>query len=491
MNGEARRRLLSALLILPFCLLLLALFLAPRFAGVATALPCTDSNPLREWWWAGLQVWRFPVAYRMACAMAPLLVLLLPETVFAQAMDGARSLRQRTPAWLEHPFALLTIAALVLWLLRSASLSFGDSQFYVTDLIPRQAESVRGMFLDYNSPGASIVYSLGYRHAKMLFSASPLLWYQVAGIASLLVFLSIVYTYRHRVRMAGPVAMLLLFAGNWSQTTFGAAENYGQVLLCVVAYGILGVEAVAGRAALWKPCLAFAMGAFFHLIIGWLLPSLLLLVVWRWRAEDLNGRLLAIVSLVLPAALTGALCYHLGFDISFMSGGNAAEGKLIPFLGPMDPYSGGPNYHYSTLDPQHLAHIAQVNLLMGWPGIVALVVALPFVSGAAFLRDRATQFLAAVLACALLFNLLWNPDLEMWKDQDLFSLPGVAWCLLGAHLFTGNALAGVTREARLRLLATAIIAGLAWRAPVALYHSVLSENYANPGMLVAPCPFAN
>ncbi|HNM47678.1 MAG TPA: hypothetical protein PKH51_11725, partial [Candidatus Sumerlaeota bacterium] len=100
-----------------------------------------------------------------------------------------------------------------------------------------------------------------------------------------------------------------------------------------------------------------------------------------------------------------------------------------------------------------------------------------------------TQFLMVVLACALAFNLLWNPDLEMWKDQDLFSLPGLAWCLLDAFIFAGNALVDVRRETRMRLLAAVIIGGLAWRIPLALYHSILSANYANPELLAAPCPF--
>ncbi|MEO8376151.1 MAG: hypothetical protein ABI579_00650 [Candidatus Sumerlaeota bacterium] len=491
MNTEARGRAIAALLVAPFALALAALFFAPSFAYVKTALPCTDPNPLREWWWAGLQLWSFPAVYRALCAAAPLIVLLLPGKFFAQASQTVSAAWAAITTKLKHPFALFAAAGLLLWLLRTSSLSFGDSQFYVTGLIPEQSLSRRGMFMDYDSVGTSLLYSLGYRYARMIISATPLLWYQVAGIISTLAFFGFVYTYRRRAQLATGAAILLLFAGNWSQATFGSPENYGQVFLCVVAYGILAVEALAGRAALWKPCLVFALGAFFHLIIGWLFPSLLLLMIWRWRAEDLNGRLFAIVALVLPAALTGGICYHLGFDISFLSGSNAAEGKLIPFLSPMDPYSGGPNYHYSTFDPEHLWHIVQQNLLMGWPGILALLVALPFLPLAAFLRDRAAQFLIAVLACALLFNLVWNPDLEMWKDQDLFSLPGIAWCMLGAYIFTCPALAGVTPETRRRLLAAAIIGGLAWRLPVALYHSVLSENYGNPALLAAPCPFAN
>lgn len=489
MNGDARARMMAALFIAPFAMVLLALFFAPAFVPAGSGPPCSGPNPLREWWWAGLQMWSFPGLYRVLCALAPLIVLLVPESFFVQACASASALFQRVRGFLAQPFALFLAAGVVLWLLRTSSLSFGDSQFYVTGLIPEQAQSRRGMFLDYNSVGATLLYSFGYRLAHMIIGATPLLWYQVAGILSLVAFLGFVYTYRHKAQLAGGVAVLLLFAGNWSQVTFGAPENYGQVSLCVVAYAMLALEAIRGREPLWKPCLAFAVGAFFHLIIGWLLPSLLLLMAWRWRAEDLNGRLLAIVALVLPAALAGGICYHLGFDVSFLTSGNAGEGKLIPFLSPTDPYSGGPDYHYSTFDPQHLAHIAQVNLLMGWPGILAVLATLPILPLRSFLRERATQFLMVVLACALAFNLLWNPDLEMWKDQDLFSLPGLAWCLLGAFIFAGNALVDVRRETRMRLLAAVIIGGLAWRIPLALYHSILSANYANPELLTAPCPF--
>lgn len=489
-SGPARLPL-SALLIAPLCGFVMFLFLTARLFPTGVPSPCVEPNLLRDWWWGGLQLWAFPLAYQVLAPLVPIIVLLLPARVFEEASAKTSGLFRRLYNTLRHPALLFGAGALLLWFCRSATLGFGDSEFYTTDLIPSQAFSERGVFVGYDSVGASLLNSLGYRYAHLALAVNALEWYQVFGIACLLGFFAWIYSTRHRGRhLAGGAAMLLLFSANWSQTTFGAAEHYGQVMLAMAAFAILAVEALNGREPLWKPCLAYAIGAFFHLLIAWLLPALLFLVVACWRRESRDGRALALCALLLPAFLTGSLCYFLGFDLSFLSSSNAAEGKLIPFLSPMDPYSGGPNYHYATLDPRHLTHIAMENLLMGWPGILLLAAGIPHLSYRYLYKDRAGAFLLVLLGSALLFSLLWNPDLEMWKDQDLFSMPGLMWCLLAAYALLGPAGARTDPDVRRRLLAAAVLGGLAWRLPVILFHGPLDPNYVTPSLLRAVCPFS-
>lgn len=474
----------GALLLLPACLFVAFLFLAPLLV---------DHALLQKWWWGGLHLWKFPLVpltVQVLGPFLPLMVMLLPEEHFQILRARLVAIGSVLARWLSHPAAAAVAAILFLWTFRSMHLIFGDAFFYTTDLMPKQAFSTRGFLIMFDSVGATLLYSMGFRFAKLYLNIDIVTWYNLAGIATTMLFLAWAFANRGKGRLfALPISLALLFLGNWSQATFGAPEHYGQLLLAILAFAILSDEALRGREPLWKPCLAYSLGAFFHSGIGWLLPALLF-VIWKcWRAEDRTGRQFALMAMLIPALMTGALIYHLGFDISFFSQSNAAMGKLIPMLSPDHPYS-GQFYHYSTFDPRHLAHILQQIFLMGWPGIILLAAAGPRIEWRQFLANPRGGVLLVGFACMLAFCLLWNPDLEFWRDQDLFSGIGLMVCLLGIYGVLGPAGERLTAPQRDRILLAAIVGGLAWRVPVILYHSVLAMNYANPLNFGAYWPFA-
>lgn len=481
MNSDAGRRWSAAAVYTPFALFAAFLILAPFFSS---------QEMLRKWWWAGLHFWRFPVlqqAWQTLTPFVPFLVFFLPQRHFEAAGNFLARTASRFP---RHPAPYFIGGLLFLWIFRSTSLIFGDSVFYVTDLIPGQAFSERGFLIMFDSVGATLIYSLGYHYANRIFHLEVLTWYNIFGLCTLLVFFLWVYGNRRRERtLATPLAMVLLFAGNWSQATFGPAEHYGQLLLCSLAFAILAVECLYRREPTWKPCLAYTLGAFFHLGIGWLFPALVYLVAARWKDDSTEERRVSILSLIIPALLTGGLIYSMGIDLSFAADSNAARGKLIPFLSPDHPYT-GMLYQYSTFDIRHLAHIFQEILLMGWPGIILMALGSPYINWGAVYTSRAGRFLLFFFGGTLLFNLLWNPDLEFWRDQDLFSIVGLAVCLLGAFAVLGEPGKDIDDQVKARLVAAAICGGLAWRIPVVLYHSVLALNYSDPTNFGAYWPFA-
>jgi len=483
-TDAARRNLLPAAILAPFCLFAAFLFLAPL---------SFSSETLQDWWWAGLHFWRLPVlrhAFELLVPFIPLMILIMPDDAFQGMLHRTEGMRRAVMDFARRPAFFFPALFLVLWIFRSTSLIFGDAVFYVTDLIPGQAFSERGLVITFDSIGATMFYSLGYRYAHLYFDIDVLTWYNVFGLGCLMVFLAWAWANRGKGRFLGSgLILLLLFTGNWSQSTLGAPEHYGQLLLASLAFGILAVEALRGREPTWKACLAYSLGAFFHLEIGWLLPALIYLIVRRWKEDPPATRQLALLSLVIPALLTGSLVYSMGFDLSFAAESNSAKGKIIPLIGPDHPYS-GQHFQYRTFDPRHLAHILQELLLMGWPGVILLAGAGPRLDWRRVFRDPAAVFLFIFFGGALLLNLLWNPDLEFWRDQDLFSIAGLALCLLGAYLAFGPPGEGLGGGYRTRLFTAALLGGLAWRVPVILYHSVLALNYGNPQNFGAWWPFA-
>ena len=479
MKAPEGPHLLAAAILLPLCAFVALLALADWFFP----FPGADEFILRDWFWGGLQLWDFPSIYRLSPALLPLIILLLPERTFQELVGVLRGGFASIPKILFHPVALLLVAFAGLWIFRSVAIAYGDGDFYARVVIPQEAFSERGVLVRYDSIGATLLYSLGYRLTNLWFAFDAITAYNVLGLAAPLAFLIWVYANRAKQRLlGGALVVTLLLAGNWSQHTLGPAEHYVQILLAVAVFAILGVEALRGREPVWKPALAFSIGAFFHLMIGWLLPALLYLLWKRWREENTELRVYALAAMILPAFLTGSIAYYFGFDLSYMAESHALEGKLIPFIDPTHPYT-GVNFQYTTFDPQHLLHILTEIVLMGWPGVILLAAGAPYIRWGAFVREQSGVFLLLILAMTGLFNLLWNPDLKFWRDQDLFCWIGLAFCLAGAYAIAGPPGDGIPRATRQRLLLAALAGGIAWRIAVMVHHSILSENYLNPEAL--------
>ncbi|MCC5877966.1 MAG: hypothetical protein JJU11_17245 [Candidatus Sumerlaeia bacterium] len=476
------RRHQAALFFAPLSLLILFFFLADLFLS---------PRLLREWHWAGIQLWAFPIPYRVFAALAPLLVLLLPSTFFTSLVENSRRLYTQTAQGVNAaPWYALALAVPLLWVFRSTTLAFGDSLFFAGDVVPREAMSERGVLLTYDSIGVTVIYSYGHRILNFLTSSDPVTTYNLIGVVSLLVFLAWArVAWRKGYLLGAPVVLVVLFLGSWSQATMAPVENYVQKLLFLLAFGILGVESLAGRQPVWKACLAYSLGAFFHLGVAWIFPALVYLLWRRMPRESADLRMLAVAAMVIPAMMTGMYAYFWGFDLSFFMASNAGMGKIIPLIDPSHPYT-GMYYQYSTFDPRHLYHIMNQAILTGYPGLLLLLGGLGVYNWRTFAgENREGIFLLVFFMGALLFNLLWNPDLEFWADQDLFSVIGLSICLLGAWAFWGPPGRDLSPEIRTRILAAVIVGGLAWRLPVLLYHSVLSPNYLTPEVLRIVYPF--
>lgn len=132
--------------------------------------------------------------------------------------------------------------------------------------------------------------------------------------------------------------LALALCGSYVQLFFGDVENYSLVTVLILAYLVLCWWFVAGRIPLWIPCLALSLAICFHLVAGWLLPSLVYLVL-QARREGRRVPILALTAtLVLPV---GGLLVYLHFhglpiqrlfDSSHLSGMGGHYERYIPRL---------------------------------------------------------------------------------------------------------------------------------------------------------------
>lgn len=469
MSQSSPRPAQVSVLILPLMALLAAFAFAPEFFGEFRA---------QEWWWAGLSLWDFSLAARAFLIAMPFLILWMPEGAVGTLWAKSRALASRLATL--QPFWLLTLGILVFWVFRQTDLRYGDSIFYARELIPGQAFSDRGVYLSYDEMLASAYGSVGFRYLKSFFHFDPVTAYNFLNLTLTFGFFAVLWAFRERrVLFLSLVPAMFLISGNWNQVMMGAVEHYGGVMMCTAGFMIFAIEALAGRVRLWVPCLFFSVGAAFHLGIGWFFPALVLLVVTRWKHESRGGRTATLLALTGPAFMYLCIAYFFGFDLGYFFKSHASQVKMLPFLKQNDPYIADNIFYTSVTEPRRLAHLGSEVLLMGFPGIIAILAFLPF-RGKAFLAHPASKFLLLAAACGFAFIFLWNNELPYYVDQDLFSFVGVPLCFIGALLAAGDDGGRWLGPHRERILLAILSVPLLWRVMNLLHHSVLSQNYSSP-----------
>lgn len=469
--SRERLRLLAALA--PVLALGAFLLLARDLLGQETA---------KAWWWLGVPLWDYRAPMRQVIAamivLWPAIVLVQDEASITRFLARLSSARDWCRARI-GPFAAVTLIGALLWVFRHTDLRYGDATLYATQTVPREAFSVRGVFVRYDEMLSYGLGTLGYRYARGWFELDPITWYNLFGLAFTGGFLGWLWRRRHRGALLGGGAVLAaLLLGNYTQTMMGPVEHYGQMTALMVAFAILSVEALRGDEPLWKPCAAYSCACAFHLLPGWLFFALAFVVVSRWRSESRDGRTAAVVALALPAFLAVSLVHYWGFDLHYFFDSHGAQVKLVPFVDPRDPYIADVIQYTGVFHPMRLAHLLNVVVLMGWPGLLAMAASLPFLPRAWWSRAE-VRFAFVFLASCIAFLMLWNNELPMVIDQDLFGFAGLGFCLVGA-LALHERLRALSAEDAARLVLGILGSALLYRVCVLLHHSVFSPSYAEP-----------
>ena len=274
------------------------------------------------------------------------------------------------------------------------------------------------------------------------------------------------------------VFALALFTGA-VQLFFGYIEHYTLAVGLGAIYVFTAARAAAGKTPLWKPGVLLLAGTLLHVQTLLLLPSYLWLVVWVFvfNRAPLRAGPTAAGTAILALAAAAALYFV-----------PAAGRFFLPLIGP----DGG----YSVFSGAHVLDIINQALLLCpmW-----------LLFGVLILRDWMTHrpgnesdrsFLPALswtLAVpAVLFLLLFKPELGMARDWDLFcfavfglSAPGLAFLIQrisrGAPPHRSAAIA-----APAVILAAAMV--FSWvgvnadpERSVARYRAILKYDLTNPG----------
>lgn len=325
------------------------------------------------------------------------------------------------------------LSAVVFWLLRNRNLALGDSEHLIKAVT--WYAHFEGWHVTFDEALELLLHSAVYRlflaagfpgAAETAFALTSVL----AGGLFVLVLLLLVR--RLATTAIQRLALLTLaISGGYIQLLFGHVENYTVVALLMLLYLHFGVRHLREPdRGLFLPAAALSIAVSFHLLAGWLYPSLLCLW-WAGRGrKDESGKrsdggLTALVAgAVLPLVAAFGLCRLAGFGADRFGETHLAAMKFVFLLGPEYEH-----YQYGFLSPAHLHDALNLLWLVALPAILALIFALLH-RGAGERGQRSAGEVGFVLTAAIslqCFALCWNPDLGAYKDWDLFAAAGLGY----------------------------------------------------------------
>ena len=231
--------------------------------------------------------------------------------------------------------------------------------------------------------------------------------YQVLSSLAGGVFIYLLLTYCAVLMPDRPgLAVLLSISGGYMQLFFGDVENYTLTATWVMGYFLAALLFLKQKASVIIPALLLAIALTFHLLAGFLIPSLIYLGAVAWKRGARRQTLLAAGGGVLIVILT-LLFFHLkGWPISDLWYNSHAFG--------------GGNIRRMLVRPTFAYYLAIFNLAFllapGWMLIAPLLI---------FKRIRLDMINIHLLIASAFMALLvlgWHAQLGVYQDWNLFAI---------------------------------------------------------------------
>jgi hypothetical protein len=353
-----------------------------------------------------------------------------------------------------HVSALLaSIAAVALFLSLRNQFINRDGQ-NLTWKIP-QGVSASGAHVTHDQMLELFVHSRFWYYTNQMFGLSVRQSYQVlsslAGGAFIFTLLLLLAVLKPRSRTA---YLLLFLSGGFMQLFFGDVENYTLVSVLILAYILAAQLHIQGRLSIAIPSLLLSLAISFHLLAGWLLPSLAYLYVRLLKKR--HYRQVVFASLAFAGLILAVLLFfHFhGLPIATL----LTESHVSGMGGHYDRY-------INALDPEYFTQLGNLVLLL-YPGTLLL---LPAALLAARSPTTFNGFLAACVAGTVAFILVWKAQLGVLQDWNLF-----APALIPLGVFVSNNLGNLGERGVVPAVAFGLSAGahsLSW---------IVSNHLVNP-----------
>ena len=260
------------------------------------------------------------------------------------------------------------------------------------------------------------IHSKFWLYVNDHFGWSVAVSYQALSCAAGAVFVFLLLTWcRRLLPQHWPLAFLACVSGGYMQLFFGDVENYTLMTTLVMGYFVASIRAIEARTSFVYPSILLALALTFHLEAGFLLPSLVyLLLLGSQRGQGFHV-VAALAGFVLVVAGT-FLFFHLeGLPIGDLIAHSQAFGDSGPF-----------RHMLATPSFEYYSQIANLAFLLvpSWVILVALF---------AYRRiplDAVNVHLVVASAGMTALVIGWKAQLGVYNDWNLFAMAAVPISLL-------------------------------------------------------------
>ncbi len=315
------------------------------------------------------------------------------------------------------------------------------------------AVPVSGAFITHDEMFEFLVHSRVWDYTHRWWGWSVEYSYQVTSATAGIAFVVLAFRLAARIAPAAPGLFLLgLFSGAYMQLFFGDVENYTLTAVVVTAYLLAAARFLRGDAALWEPAVTLGAAMSFHLLAGWLLPSLAYLGYISWRRTRDYGPLVRSACLAGGVVVAAVAVVHF-YGAPIWSMGASHAGRALRLQGMF------------VTDWSATYYVEHANLVML---LTPAIVVLPALAGwRRLLLDETSTFLAVAAGTLFVFQLVWKAQVGVYNDWNLFAIGAL---VLGVLLWRSVALSATSTPHRILAASLAALAALHSYAWIAANH---------------------
>lgn len=267
-----------------------------------------------------------------------------------------------------------------------------------------------------NQPLMFWIYRVAMRLHPFEAAPNPYTVYYAIDIVAALGFLALVFWSLRSSPQPFIERVLLgcffVFAGG-SQFFFGYVENYVLLYVMTSTYLITGWMALEKRVSIIVPILCFIFMVLLHLGSLAFLPSLLLLIIFKWK----KNRLIAVGFIVAVGIIGLLVMYFIGFNLIDMT--RHLRSGSVDFLQPF--IAKGGNFPYAMFSFAHLLDWLNDSMLIAPFGLLLIVILIPALPSERRWKNPILLFLLTAAACGIFFTWVINSALGLARDWDLFA----------------------------------------------------------------------
>lgn len=228
-----------------------------------------------------------------------------------------------------------------------------------------------------------------------------------------------------------PVSLLLcVSAGGFMQLFFGDVENYTFAATLILTYLFAALLHLKGAVHIAIPTAVLATAITFHLLAGFLLPSLAYLYLLEAKRRAYKSMAVGLLAFATPIGATLAFFHYNGLPIGDLFTKSHALGH-------------GGHILLMLARPSAIYYWQQLNLLaLLFPGFLFVI---PLLLFRRIPWKAANIFLAIATLFMLVLQLTWNAQLGVYDDWNLYAAGAIPFSLLvwtnllGTSQFPGRA----------------------------------------------------